>query len=1014
MAHRIEVFAVCDELDIRGKNVKNKIEELFNVKLDSVRTRQAYTIDAELSSDEIKKLKNELFADTVVENASSDTNFKWKGFDWVVVVGYKPGVTDNVGRTAKRAAEELLGRRFKDQEGVYTSIQYFIRGGNLRRRDVEKISRFCLGTNPSTGANPIINSVNILSRNDYIVKGIPIVIPVVRGQQKADVREYDLWVDEEKLMEISRQRILSLSLEEMKAIKEYFSRPDVVEQRRAVGLTSNPTDVELEAIAQTWSEHCKHKIFNALIEYIDEESGRRETIDGLFKTYIKGPSEKIGREVNWVVSSFEDNAGVVQFNERLNVVEKIETHNAPSAIDPYGGAITGIVGVNRDPMGTGKGAKPTLNVFCYCFGDPRTLQELPEGVLHPRIVRDGVHKGVIDGGNQSGVPLARGREFFENTYTFRPLVFCGTVGLMPKKICGEPSHVKHVGPGDLIVLVGGRTGKDGIHGATFSSAELDKDSPVQAVQIGDPITQKMMSDFLLEARDRGLYKWITDNGAGGLSSSVGETALHCNGCELDLACVPLKYLGLQPWEILVSEAQERMTVAVDPLRIDDFLELARQMDVEATVLGKFTDTGKFHIRYGEKTVGYLDLCFLHNGVPRMSLKATWKKHILDEPMFKEPENLNKVLLDMLSRLNVCSKEFKLRQYDHEVKGLSVVKPLIGENNDTPCDATISLLEYGSKEGLILAEGINPMYSEIDTYHMAASTFDEAVRRIIAAGGSLPNSEVPFYGLDNFCWNISSLHDEDGQFKLAQLVRANKALADCCLAFGIPIISGKDSMKNVWKIREAGGAIEKTVSIPPTLMFSARAKISDVDKAVTMDVKQPGDLVYVVGKTFDETGGSEYYRYVGETMYGKPYVGNKVPKVNLYRAKQVYERMSEATSRRLVNSAHTPTIGGLGVAFALTSLAGGYGISLDLRRIPRSSVNRSDVLLFSESNSRFIVSVPEEKKAEFEQVMEGVEYANVGKVTRARFLRIRNLRGELAINLSIPRLKEAWKKTLRGT
>lgn len=1013
MVHRIEVSPLSDELDVRGKDVKKKIENLFNVRLDFVRTKKAYTIDAGLSPDEITKLENELFADTVIESASPQANIGDESFDWVVIVGYKPGVTDNVGRTAKVASEELLQRKFRENENVYSSIQYYIKGGNLKREDVEKISRFCLGTNPSTGANPVINSVSILSREEYESRGIPMVVPLVRSRQKIKVREYDLQVDDLALEEISRQRMLSLSLEEMKAIKEYFSSPKVIMERKAVGLGSKPTDVELEAIAQTWAEHCKHKIFNALIEYVDEESGKRELIDGLFKTYIKSPSNEISHMVKWVVSSFEDNAGVIRFNEKLNVVDKIETHNAPSALDPYGGAITGIVGVNRDPMGTGKGAKLIMNIFCYCFGNPNYVGELPEGVLHPRIVRDGVHKGVIDGGNQSGIPLMRGREFFLEPYTFRPLVFCGTIGISPIEIGGEPSHIKQVDPGDLIVLVGGRTGKDGIHGATFSSAELDKDSPVQAVQIGDPITQKKMSDFLLEARDRGLYKWITDNGAGGLSSSVGETAIHCNGCDLDLARVPLKYEGLQPWEILVSEAQERMTVAVSPERVTDFLELAKQMDVEATVLGSFTDTGKFHIRYGEKTVGYLDLDFLHYGVPRMSLKAKWRKPQLMEPNFEEPENLNHILLDMLSRLNVCSKEYKLRQYDHEVKGLSVIKPLIGEDDDVPSDATVSLLEYGSREGLILAEGINPAYSEIDTYHMAASVVDEAVRRIIAAGGSLPTQESILYGLDNFCWNISSLNDEDGQYKLAQLVRANKAIADCCLAYSVPIISGKDSMKNVWKMREVvgGHVVDKVISIPPTLMFSARAKISDVSRAVTMDIKSPGDLVYVVGETFDETGGSEYYRYIGEKVCGKPYVGNRVPKVNLKDAREIYSRMSEATQRRLPHSIHTPTLGGLGVAFALTSIAGAYGMNIDLRRVPRSNVCRNDILLFSESNSRFIVTVSKDKKTEFEAVMEGVKHAYVGDVTQTPFLKIRGLRGRNVISLSVKRLKGAWKNPL---
>ncbi len=1015
MAHRIEVNALSNELDIRGNNVKSTIEDLFNIKLDFVRTKQAYTIDTKLKPNELKILEDELFVDKVIESATKNLDGRYEDFDWVVFVGYKPGVTDNVGKTAKLAVEEILGRKFKENEGVYTSIQYFIKGGNLNREMVEKISRFCLGTNPSTGANPVINSLDILSYEEYKRKGIPIIIPAIRAKQKVEVKEFNLQVDDQELERISREGILSLSLEEMKAIKKYFTNPEVIKQRRRMGLSQNPTDAELESIAQTWAEHCKHKIFNAKIDYNDTDTGKREIIDGLFKTFIKNPSKKISSKVTWVISSFEDNAGVVKFNRRLNVVDKIETHNAPSAIDPYGGSITGIVGVNRDPLGTGKGAKLFFNIFSYCFGDPKYNGELPEGVLHPRIIRNGVHKGVIDGGNQSGIPLIRGREFFSYQYAYRPLVFCGTVGVMPVKIKGEPSHVKKVDPGNLILLVGGRTGKDGIHGATFSSSELDKHSPIQAVQIGDPLTQKKMSDFLLEAQKQGLYKWITDNGAGGLSSSVGETALHSNGCDLDLEKVPLKYQGLQPWEILVSEAQERMTVAVHPSKKDDFLKLAKQMDVEAVVLGGFTNTGKFHVRYGKRAVAFIDIGFLHNGVPRMDLKAKWKSRLFEEPKFEEPNDLNMTLEEMLSRLNICSKEYKLRQYDHEVKGLSVIKPLVGNENDTPSDACISLLEYGSREGLVFAEGINPNYSDIDTYHMAASVIDEAIRRIIAVGGKLPTRDNLFYGLDNFCWNISSLKNEDGEFKLAQLVRANKALSEYCLAFGIPCISGKDSMKNVWKVKETDGGkeVEKIISIPPTLMFSTRAKIEDVGKAVTMEVKSPGDLLYVIGETFDETGGSEYYHFIGERITGQGYIGNKVPKVNSERAKEIYSKMSKATEKELVNSIHTPTLGGLGIAFALTALAGGYGLNIDLKKVPRLGVGRNDILLFSESNSRFVVTVSKKRKREFKRLMDGVKFEEVGVVTRHPYLKIKGLDGKYVINADIRKLKKIWKNVLKG-
>ncbi|MEM3041662.1 MAG: AIR synthase-related protein, partial [Nitrososphaerota archaeon] len=552
----------------------------------------------------------------------------------------------------------------------------------------------------------------------------------------------------------------------------------------------------------------------------------------------------------------------------------------------------------------------------------------------------------------------------------------------------------------------GRIGKDGIHGATFASEELHERSPVQAVQIGDPITQKKMVDLLLEARDLGLYRGITDNGAGGLSSSIGEMARLPGGCEVWLERAPLKYQGLDPWEILLSEAQERMTLAVEPEKVDAFLALAAEMEVEATVMGRFTDSGKFHAMYAGRTVAYVDMEFLHNGLPRKSLQATWRRVVNLEPSLREQDDYNQVLKDMLGRLNVCSIEKKLRQYDHEVKGLSVIKPLVGKERDVPSDATISLLEYGSYEGLALAEGICPHYSDIDTYHMAQSAMDEAVRRIIAVGGKLPSREDVLCVLDNFSWcdPEPSESNPDATYKMAQLVRACKGLYDYAIYFGVPFISGKDSMKN-------DSIIEgKRVSIPPTILITSLAKIRDVRKAVTLELKRPGDLVYVVGETYDEMGGSEYLRYLGEKARGHPYVGNSVPKVNLERALATYKALSRAIDEGLVQSAHTPTVGGLGVALALTAFAGMLGLDIDLGKAPMKGVDKNCVLLFSESNSRFIVTVSPSDRERFEECLAGVPYALVGKVTEEQRIRVRGLGGILLIDCELTDLKKAWKKT----
>ena len=998
MYHRVEVGFKPGATDILGVNTRDEIEYFLNIKITSVKTRTVYTIDADLGEGELDLVKRELFVDPITQHADSTPS----KFDWLIEVGYLPGVTDNVGRTAKMAIGDLLNRALRGEEDVYTSTQFLLEGSDLTLEDAERIAKELL-------ANELVERWTIMSYKEFVDrKGVKIPPPVIRGEQKIAVKEYDLRIGSDALMKISREGVLALNLSEMNAIKAYFEREDVINERGRVGLTNDPTDVELETLAQTWSEHCKHKIFNAIIHYRD--GADEDVIRSLFDTYIKRGTEELRYKIPWLVSVFVDNAGVIGFNDRLNIVAKVETHNTPSALEPYGGAITGIVGVNRDPLGTGIGSKLLFNIFAYCFGDPFYSGVVPAKLLHPRRVREGVHRGVIDGGNQSGIPLVRGREIFDRRYgEAKPLVYCGTFGVMPKRIRGTPSHIKRIEQGDLIVMVGGRIGKDGIHGATFSSEELHQGSPVQAVQIGDPITQKKMSDFLLEARDFALYKSITDNGAGGLASSVGEMAKQCDGCEIDLEQAPLKYQGLDPWEILLSESQERMTVGVAPSKINEFLELAKRRDVEATVLGQFTSSGKFHVRYGARTVAFLDLEFLHEGVPQKELRAIWVPPVYEEPDFKQPEDLVSVLKEMLARLNICSIEKKLRQYDHEVKGLSIIKPLIGKDGDVPGAATVSLVELGSNEGLIFAEGLNPHYSDIDTYHMTASAMDEAIRGVIAVGGQLPSADTPFAALDNFCWCDPEQSEKtpDGHYKLAQLVRACKALYDYSVAFDLPFISGKDSMKNDSMVDGV------KISIPPTLLITVVAKMADVRKAVTLDVKVPGDLVYVVGETFDELGGSEYYKLVGEKNRGKEYIGNNVPTVHAKKAKAIYTGLGEATRRALVHSIHVPTKGGLAVALAQSAFAGGYGMEAYLAKVPCVGIERDDVVLFSESNSRFLVTVPREKKEEFEETMRGVVFAHVGSVIEAPLLRLYGRVGGRIVQATLKELKLAWKETLEA-
>lgn len=986
--HRIEISPLPNWREARGEGTKKQIANFFNIDIDQVLTRDVYTISANISDEESVKIAS-LLVNPVLQGYKSDS-VKSANFvelakpDFLVIIGFKPGVTDNVGRSAKAAISDIVGRKLQDDEYVFSSVEYLLYGKNLDSAKVNKIASGLLG-------NELIQSITVLT-GDEAMKSIPLNLPIIEGCTTGEIKEYDLEVSDDELLDISRKGTLALTLEEMKVIQNYYRK---AVDRKEFKLSAKPTDVELEVLAQTWSEHCKHKIFDAIIDYENAETGEKEHIVSCYKTFIKKSTFEIAEEVDWLVSVFHDNAGVIAFNDKLDLVYKVETHNSPSALDPYGGAMTGIVGVNRDPMGTGQGAELLINVWGYCLGSPFTQdKDVPEGLLHPRRLRDGVHKGVIDGGNQSGIPYGIGWEYFEDRYLGKPLVYCGTVGTLPKKIGNIKGFEKSIKPGDLIVMGGGRIGKDGIHGATFSSEELHKDSPVQAVQIGDPITQKKMGDFIYEARDKGLYRFVTDNGAGGLSSSVGEMASLCGGCRMDLSKAPLKYAGLSPWEILVSEAQERMSFAVPKENIEEFKALAASRDVEVTVLGEFTDDGKFCMTWGDKVVAALDINFMHDGLPRLQLKAKWNAPKFSEPNLKN-RDLVKDIIAMAGRLNICSNEFKARQYDHEVKGLSVIKPFVGKNRDVQSDATVTMIEQLSREGVILSSGILPKYSDIDTYWMTASIIDLSIRKIIAVGGKLGH----IAGLDNFCWPdpVQSEKTPDGEYKLAQLVRANQALYNFTKLFKVPCISGKDSMKND---STRGG---RKISIPPSVLFSAISKMDDIKKAVTLDYKKAGDLIYVIGDTKNETGGSEYFAMLNAT-------GNNVPKLNAEKAIEIYNNVSAATESELANSLHTPALGGLMVAFAKCSIAGCLGAKIDLNKLPMSSEISTVEALFSESNSRFVATVSPDDQAQFEAFLGDIDFACVGEVTANEVIEISTLEGG-KIQVSVDELRNSYKSTL---
>lgn len=988
MAHRVEVGfrAGADARpDPIGLAVRRRIADDLGIEVADVRVADVYTIDAELTPDELERVRTELFTDPIMQESVANASLPGD-YDFVVEVGFRPGVTDNVGRSSAQGIADTIGRALRPGEAVYTSRQYRL-SGVADAAQCEHIARDLL-------ANDLIQRWTVRSRAEMAASSDPSLLglPVVTDRSDPTVHEVDLEIAPEALVQLSRDRMLALELEEMRAIQAYYRDGAVRDQRVQRGLPPRPTDIELEILAQTWSEHCKHKIFDAIVDYTDEH-GRTRTIDSLFKTYVKRTTDEAGRRVDWLVSVFHDNAGLIRFDENWHFALKCETHNSPSALDPYGGAMTGIVGVNRDILGAGLGCRCILNTDVFCFASPFHDGEIPARLLHPRRVLRGVHQGVMDGGNQSGIPDVNGAIVFHERFLGKPLVFCGTGGLIPAVVAGRPSHEKAAAPGDLIVMTGGRIGKDGIHGATFSSEELHEGSPATAVQIGDPITQKKMADFVLEARDLGLFRAITDNGAGGLSSSVGEMAKDPGGAEVHLDRAPLKYAGLAPWEIFLSEAQERMTVAVPPDCIDRFNALAARHEVESTVLGSFTDSGRLECYYEGRCIAALDMEFLHDGVPRLRLRAEWRPPTAEPVAVRDDGDLIGDLHAVLGSLNVCSKETFVRMYDHEVLAQSVLKQFQGVDHDGPGDAGVIRPVPDSMRGVAISCGICPKYSDLDAYAMVACAVDEAVRNLVAVGAA-PGAIA---GLDNFCWPdpVESEKTPDGAYKLGQLVRGCEALYDTCVAYGIPLISGKDSMKNDYKIGDT------KISIPPTVLFTAAALLPDVSRVVSMDAKRAGDVVYLVGDTRDEMGGSEYLALRGE-------LGSQPPRVDAPRFLERYRRLADAIAQGLVASCHDCSDGGLGVALAETAFAGKLGMDIDLRPM---GVENDAAALFSESAGRFVATVPAARADAFERTMAGCDVVRLGMVLAAPELRLHGRRGPIGV-APLRELKEAWQRTLR--
>ncbi len=950
---RVEVTLRREFYDPEGHAALGDIRDLGIASVSDVRLVHVYLVTGPLTAKQIERVAARLLADPVnqVFSIGKPVPSPLKGRHAVVQVFRKPGVMDPVAASTLKGIADLGLRANSVRTG-----RKFLLYGNPTKEELALISDKVLH-------NDVIEEAFF---GDAAIPHAP-AVPEYKFQR----REVSLLgVSDQRLLEISKALTLSLNLEEMRTIQRHFA-----DQGR------NPTDIELECIAQTWSEHCVHKTLRGVIDF----DGR--IIDNLLKSTVFKATSELKKP--WCVSVFKDNAGIIRFDDEFNVCFKVETHNHPSAIEPYGGAGTGIGGVTRDPLGTGLGAKPILNTDVFCFGPPDLpASKVPPGALHPKRVMKGVVSGVRDYGNRMGIPTANGAVFFDERYVGNPLVYCGNVGIIPRDRCEKAAH-----PGDLILVVGGRTGRDGIHGATFSSIELTEESETVssgAVQIGNAIEEKRVTDTILQARDKRLYSCITDCGAGGLSSAVGEMGEHL-GADVHLEKVPLKYQGLSYAEIWISEAQERMVIAVPPKKLKAILKLFAGENVEATVIGTFRKDRRLRLFYRGTLVGELAMEFLHEGVPRLTRKATCRKQKFIEPKPKPRKDYGPALRGILGSWNVCSKEWIIRQYDHEVQGASVLKPLVGVANDGPGDAAVIAPVLGSRRGIAVANGINPRYGDIDPYAMAASAIDEAVRQIVSVGGQFDRIAL----LDNFCWGNTDKPD-----RLGSLVRAAEGCYDLAKAYGAPFISGKDSLNNEFRVGD------QTIAIPPTLLISAIGLVADVRKCVSMDAKKAGNILYAVGMTYDELGGSHYYALENG-------VGNKVPIVRPELGKAVFTALSGAIRKGLARACHDCSEGGIAVAAAEMAFAGGLGMDLYTLTVPRpEELQRDDAILFSESNSRFMVEVEPGKVAKFEAALTGTPFAPIGRITGEDVLRVRGLLGDVIVSEKLADLKEAWQKPLR--
>lgn len=962
------------QFDSHARDMLADVHYLGLHHIQNVQSSRVYLLAGKLNEAEVKALAAQLLSDPVVESFSCTLGFSNRDEAVAIEVHPLPGVMNPPAQSALEAGRRAFAGKGKNAvaclDRVETARRYEISGAKSIG-DLEKIASKVL-------ANDCVETWYLqgFGRRDPLPDNFP--TPPSRPFAIRTVKLHGLSDDD--LLRLSRQAHLFLSLREMSTIRDHFQ-----------SLGRDPTDLELETLAQTWSEHCVHKTLKSEIEYTGEDFGQAGEVsvhfDNLLKDTIAAATYKLERE--WCLSVFVDNAGVIAFNDDFGIAFKVETHNHPSAIEPYGGAATGVGGCIRDIMGCGLGAKPIASTDVFCLAPPDFKeQRVPAGVLHPRRVLKGVVSGVRDYGNRMGIPTVNGAVHFNEKYLANPLVFCGCVGLIPRNRIKKAARI-----GDLIVVAGGRTGRDGIHGATFSSAELTDqhaDEFSHAVQIGNAIEEKKLLDAMLIARDHPggcLYSAVTDCGAGGLSSAIGEMGAEL-GVVVDLEKVPLKYTGLRYDEIWISEAQERMVFAVPRENIEKFLAAFTNEEVEATVIGEFTADRNLTARYNSTVVGELQMHFLHEGLPRISRVATWSAEKNIAPRPDHITDLKTHLLQTLASLNVASKEWIIRQYDHEVQGRSVIKPLVGPGFG-PSDAAVLRPLHDGHRGIALACGLCPELGEIDPYWMAVHAVDEALRNVICVGADPMHVAI----LDNFCWPKA-----DSERSLGALVRTCRGAHDAAMAYGLPFISGKDSLNNEFSMSADEAkrtGLPRQLSIPPTLLISAVGILDDVRRCVSMDFKEPGNVIVLAYPAHSKPSPE-----LNEDAQLKQKSFAELPhhlSIDLAAAVNVHHHVSNLIRSGDVRAAHDVSDGGLAVAIAEMCIAGEIGADVDLGdiQLPGS--------IFNPLGAAYVLEMDGETALR-------TGYPIIGRVSREPRLKLSA--GDLGdVALPVDELARAWRTPL---